>query len=64
MRELMRGGGENPITTTVGALLGATYYAGNVGMAIPQTQEEWVQFAIAILLFVLSYFARDAAPRR
>lgn len=50
-----RKGMQDHVTTMFGAGLGAAAYIGDVGVQIPNNQEEWISFAIsaAIAIFGL-----------
>lgn len=47
-------------TTIAGTAAAPALYLSLVGEHAPQTPQEWGIFAVSLLLWVLSYFAKDA----
>ena len=49
----------NVQTSAAGVALGSAYYGGTVGIQIPQTQGDWFNFAVSVLLAILGLLAKD-----
>jgi len=61
MKDLFTAGLVNNKTTLAGMGAGSAFYLSTVGARFPDSQEEWLQFAFAVLIYALSWLAKDAA---
>lgn len=46
------------ILSVLGSLAGIAQYSASIGIALPQTKQDWLNFAVSVLLAIIGILAK------